>query len=102
MGVGARKWLSITADIVAFELDNWETGELLSDVTHRWVRRNPIAARVTIISAGALIIAHLAALLDPEFDVLSKDFRYRKRRPRSRDRVWTLTSVAPYAPQGAD
>jgi hypothetical protein len=80
MGAAARKWFSLAADIVVFEFAHWDDAEMLSDATHRWVGAHPVAARLTILSAGALITAHLAALLEPAHDPLSKEFRFRNGR----------------------
>ena len=74
MGAAAWKWVGITADIVAYEVAHWHDEEMLTYVAHRWIERNPIAARVAILSAGALITGHLARLIDSRYDPLSKGF----------------------------
>jgi hypothetical protein len=80
MGVAAQKWLSIVVDIVVYEAAHWSDSEMLYDFTHRVVAAHPVAARVAILSAGALITAHLSAILDPAFDPLSKEFHFRNGR----------------------
>lgn len=79
MGVATWKWLTLTVDILAYEAAHRSDGMLLSEEAHRWVDSRPIAARVAIISAGALLTAHLAKVLDPRYDVISREFCLRNR-----------------------
>lgn len=83
MGAAASKWIAIVVDILAYELVHLDDDQMLSDTTHRWVDRHPIAARVAITSAGAVLTAHLAKLIDPRFDAISRSFFLRSRRARS-------------------
>lgn len=75
-----QKCIMLAADILGYELAHWYDEEMISHAAHRLVERHPIAARVAIISAGALLTAHLARVFDSAADPLSKDFRFRRRR----------------------
>ncbi len=74
MNDAAHKWLSLVVDIVFYEINHTEDGELLSEFCDRWINRNPIAARLTILSVGAALTLHLSNMLDPRYDVIAKQF----------------------------
>lgn len=74
MTPAGRKWLAIFADILQYELDHANDGELLSEACDRWIDRYPILARAAIIGLGGVLIAHLANCLPAEADVISRQF----------------------------
>lgn len=78
----AQKWVEIVVDIVAYEIAHTHDGELLSEACDRWIVRHPIAARVCILVAGALLMSHLANLVHQDYDVVGTTFW------RSRGRAW--------------
>lgn len=69
------KWLSLVADVVAYEV-TCGPDELLSVECDRWIAKYPIMARVGIVAAGAILTAHLANIVpQPErYDVMAKAF----------------------------
>lgn len=73
------KWLELFVDIVNYELQHAHDDQLLTNACHRWVDSRPIAARAFIVSAGALLTLHLAKLVDPRFDLISRSFWRRDR-----------------------
>lgn len=83
MGAAARKWSALVVDVVAYEVAHWDDDQMLTHAAYRLIDRSPVAARIAILSAGALITAHLAKILDPRYDILSKGC-YLRARPRVR------------------
>lgn len=75
-----QKWLQLGLDILAHELRHANDGQLLSEACDRWIDRNPVAARVCIVSVGGLLIAHLANLIDKDYDVVGPQFWRRNRK----------------------
>lgn len=69
-----QKWLYLFIDIVAYEVSHASDGELLSEGADRLVAKQPIWGRVFILCAGALITAHLANILDDQYDLLAQNF----------------------------
>lgn len=69
-----RKWLALGVDILAYETEHWRDGDLLSEACDTWIEAHPILARTVILSAGALVTAHLANLLRDDYDALSQVF----------------------------
>lgn len=72
MNPATIKIISIIADIVTYEVKHSNDGYLLSEECDRWIEKHPIAARMVIVSAGTIVTLHLANLLDPSFDPMSK------------------------------
>lgn len=68
------KWFTLATDIVLYEVTHASDGELLSEACDRWIARNPVAARLSIVSAGALLTLHLANLIDSRYDPVSPHF----------------------------
>lgn len=72
MNPAVQKIIELVIDIVSYEVRHSNDGFLLSEEADRWIEKHPIAARVAIVSTGALLTLHLANLLAPEFDPLGK------------------------------
>lgn len=66
------KWLQLFMDIVAYEINHTSDGQLLSEGADRLVDKHPIAGRVFIVAAGAIITLHLANLVDERYDLMNK------------------------------
>lgn len=78
MSTAATKWLNIVLDVVAYEVSHSSDGELLSEFCDRWIERNPVAARVAIISIGGMTMIHLANLISADYDLMSQHFWRRR------------------------
>lgn len=74
MSHAAHKWLTLIADVISYELNHTDDGELLSEFCDRWIDRNPVAARALILSVGAAITLHLANALPSRYDPVAKQF----------------------------
>lgn len=74
MNTAQQQILSMFIDLVKYESGHLHDGMLITDESHRLVDRHPIAGRVAIACAGLLVTAHLAKLIDPEFDIISQRF----------------------------
>jgi len=72
--IAAAKWVAIAADILAYEAEHIHDGELLSQACDRWIEAHPVAARICIIAVGTLLTAHLANLIDPQYDPVAIRF----------------------------
>lgn len=73
------KWIQIAFDVIDYEMQHSNgDGQLLSEAADRWIAKHPVAARVCIVSVGALLTLHLANLIDKDYDVVSRTF-WRKR-----------------------
>lgn len=83
MNPAAWKFIGLFVDIVTYEVRHSNDGLLLSEEADRWIEKHPIAARIAIVSTGALLTLHLANLLAPEVDPLGRTvWRYILRRDR--------------------
>lgn len=69
-----RKWLQIFLDILAYEFDHPDDGQLLSEGADRLVAKHPVLGRAFILFVGEVIVLHLANVLDDRFDLMSKKF----------------------------
>lgn len=69
-----QKWLAIWVDVLVYEVDHMGDGELLSEMCDRWIERHPIGARVLIAGFGGMLTLHLANLISPKYDTLSRHF----------------------------
>ncbi len=70
----AHKWVTLIIDIIFYEINHTQDGELLSEFCDRWIDRSPIGARMLILSVGAALTLHLSNALDPNFDPIAKQF----------------------------
>lgn len=78
-----QKWLMLALDILSYEVQHANDGELLSQAADRWIIKHPKTARLCIVSAGVLLTLHVANLVDPNYDVVSTEFWKRIRAPRN-------------------
>lgn len=72
---GARAWIATALGIAVYEFFAPDE-ELMSEAADRWIERQPIIARVTILTIGFLITAHVSnSIPRPEvLDVMSQHF----------------------------
>ena len=74
MSAAALKWFSILMDVLAYEANHTDDGELLSEFCDRIIERRPVLARVAILSVGLPLTLHLANLVPWQGDVISSRF----------------------------
>ncbi len=64
-----QKWIELLLDILGYEFDD---GPLLSEGADSLVERYPILGRLLILIVGFYLTLHLANLIDPRYDFLSR------------------------------
>jgi hypothetical protein len=74
MNAAQFKILHLLVDVLRHEVGHWNDDMLITDEFYRWVDRSPVASRVAIICAGALLTGHLARLYSADVDPLSRRF----------------------------
>jgi len=69
-----RKIVHLVADLVVYEISHAGDGMLISEEADRLVERHPVGGRAFILCVGAVIVGHLANVVDERFDLLAKRF----------------------------
>lgn len=83
-------WAAIFVSVLIYN-STAEDGDLLSEQVDRWLETHPILTRATI----AVLAAHLANLVSPQYDVISFGFMaVRKVGWRQRSARWTVAKGA--------
>lgn len=68
------KWFDIWVDVVTYELEHASDGELLSEYCDRLIDKYPTAARLVILGFGGALVLHLANVMPPQYDIISRRF----------------------------
>lgn len=74
MDDAVHKWLQLIFDIVSYEFDHGDDGQLLSEGADRLVMKHPVLGRIVIVATGTIITLHLANLINDRYDLMCKDF----------------------------
>jgi hypothetical protein len=70
----AHKWLLLFVDILLYEVDHSNDGQLLSEAADRLVYRYPVLGRALILVAGTIITLHLSNAVPDRLDPMAKNF----------------------------
>lgn len=83
MNTAQRQILAMLADLIVYEAEHLRDGMLITDECRRVTARWPVAGRVVILAAGAVVIGHLADVVPYRYDLLAQKF-WAARRWRNR------------------
>lgn len=84
MNTAQRQILAMLVDLVTYEADHLRDGMLITDECRRLTARRPVAGRVLILAAGAVVVGHLAGVVPYRYDLLAQKFWAARRLPRTR------------------
>jgi hypothetical protein len=69
-----RMWLRILLDVVSYETEHVNDGQLLSNGADHLIEKFPLLGRAFILGTGAIITLHLANVLEDRYDLMSQRF----------------------------
>lgn len=74
MNTAQRQILAMLADLIVYEAEHLRDGMLITDECRRVTARWPVAGRVVILAAGAVVVGHLADVVPYRYDLLAQKF----------------------------
>ncbi len=74
MNTAQRKLLAMLVDLVVYEADHLADGMLVTDECRRLTARWPVAGRALILTAGVVVVGHLADVVPERYDLLARKF----------------------------